>query len=232
MDAVTTLVFVILGLLLGAVGQGARAVVGIKKQFDQAAQADSNIEFQQWFNVQLLILSLAIGAIAGGLASLLLMGKELNTELLLGLVAAGYAGTDFIEGFMKTKTPQVVDISEKTKETIVQKIQETRDVSLQVNTEQLKADNQLKMELYSVGKISDADRVALAKMDEEALQIQARRVKRDTMRHEWIVKGISVSASDAYKLYKIDGFTDDSDVQRACQLNEERAKIIEKYKNI
>jgi hypothetical protein len=54
--------------------------------------------------------SLRIGFIAGVFALLALgpdklQGGEAKTQLLLGLMAAGYAGTDFIEGFMSKYLP-------------------------------------------------------------------------------------------------------------------------------
>ncbi|MGA2122620.1 MAG: hypothetical protein ABSG49_11375 [Methanoregula sp.] len=232
MDVIVALASVVLGILLGALGQSARVIVGIKKQFDLASQSGVNSSFDDWFNIRLLVLSLIIGGIAGGLASLMMLGKDVNLELLLGLVAAGYAGTDFIEGFMKTKTPQITDLSEKTRDTIVQQIHENDSQVTATTTDQNLKENEIKQALYSLGKISNQDRADLARMDDEANQIQKRRAQRDAMRREWIIKGISVPASEAYKLYLIDGYTDDHDIQRANQLNQERADIIKKYPNI
>lgn len=96
---------VLLGALLGATGQGARAVVGIKKEYDlqsAAGQADPN-----WFKLNELLVSLIIGAIAGVCAAVLLYqpGLAPDKSELIGLLAAGYAGADFIEGFMKSNLP-------------------------------------------------------------------------------------------------------------------------------
>jgi hypothetical protein len=52
-----------------------------------------------------LILSLIIGGIAGTLAATLFLGAEINRQLLLGLAAAGYSGTDFIEGLISKYIP-------------------------------------------------------------------------------------------------------------------------------
>jgi hypothetical protein len=106
MDVFTTLNLVVLGMLLGAIGQGARAVVGIKKQFDLAT-GPSGKEWKEWFDLKRLVLSLIIGGIAGGLAAVFQIDSVISKQLLIGFAAAGYAGTDFIEGFMKTETPKI-----------------------------------------------------------------------------------------------------------------------------
>ncbi len=102
MDVYTALTYVVLGIVSGAIGQGVRAVIGIKKAIEESGK-----NWEEWlkdgFNSKLLLLSLFIGGIAGGLASFALLGNEVNPEFLLGIMAAGYAGTDFIEGFMITR---------------------------------------------------------------------------------------------------------------------------------
>jgi hypothetical protein len=103
MDIGMALLYVILGAVLGAVGQGTRAIIGIKKATDQAAVEGKKIE--EWFELKRLLFSLIIGAIAGCLAAITILGAPVNKELLLGLVAAGYAGTDFIEGLISKYTP-------------------------------------------------------------------------------------------------------------------------------
>lgn len=87
--------FIILGIILGAVGQGARAVVGMKKQYDRGPR--------NWFNGWVLITSLMIGGIAGAFGAITLLDNRevIDKQTLLTLVTIGYAGTDFIEGFMK-----------------------------------------------------------------------------------------------------------------------------------
>lgn len=52
-----------------------------------------------------LILSLIVGGIAGSLAAIFLLGVEIDKQLLLGLAAARYSGTDFIEGLISRYTP-------------------------------------------------------------------------------------------------------------------------------
>lgn len=103
--------FVALGAVLGAAGQGARAVVGLKKGSDRASKEGK--EFREWFDSRRLVLSLIIGAIAGILGAVALSGQletaapgDVATRAtMLQLVAIGYAGTDFIEGFVRSYLP-------------------------------------------------------------------------------------------------------------------------------
>jgi hypothetical protein len=96
------LLALILAGLLGMVGQGVRAVAGIKKMGDDAQAkgvSPSSVFSPGWF-----LVSLAIGFIAGIIAGLSLgLSKLLKTpddfQLLLGIAAAGYSGTDFVEAF-------------------------------------------------------------------------------------------------------------------------------------
>jgi len=103
MEIAVALLYIVLGVILGAVGQGARAVIGIKKAADEAAANEKKID--EWFDWKRFLFSIVIGAIAGCLAAILLLDAPVNQELMLGLVAAGYAGTDFIEGLISKYTP-------------------------------------------------------------------------------------------------------------------------------
>jgi hypothetical protein len=98
------LTYIVLGILLGAVGQSVRAIVGIKKASDEASS--SKEEFKDWFDFKTLFLSLLIGGTAGSLGAISLLGEQIDKQFLLTIVAAGYAGADFIEGFIKTKLPK------------------------------------------------------------------------------------------------------------------------------
>ncbi len=98
------ILYIVLGIILGAVGQGARAIIGVKKAADEAAEKCLT-RVDEWFDMKRLLFSLIIGGIAGCLAAIVLIETPVNKELLLGLVAAGYAGTDFIEGLMSKYTP-------------------------------------------------------------------------------------------------------------------------------
>ncbi len=106
-DVLTTLV---LCGVMGMVGQGARTIVGLKKLSDSTSadptQADT-------FAASRIFVGFMIGFVAGVAAGLALKvldaGTAINGSLLLGLAAAGYAGTDVVEGFAqtlgKTKVP-------------------------------------------------------------------------------------------------------------------------------
>src|SRR5437867_10590033 len=106
MDATETLTFVALGALLGAAGQGVRAVIGIKKEIDDAKKANKSVK--DWFDAKELTISFVLGAIAGILAAVSQYGSELQLtkNLLFGLLAAGYSGADFIGGVMQKWLPQ------------------------------------------------------------------------------------------------------------------------------
>ncbi|NJK27849.1 MAG: hypothetical protein HC925_04000 [Coleofasciculaceae cyanobacterium SM2_3_26] len=76
-----------------------RVIVGIKKQ----NQDHPTEKLGDWFDSGRMLLSLLIGAIAGTLSATILLGTEINRQFLLTIIAAGYAGTDFIEGFLKSQ---------------------------------------------------------------------------------------------------------------------------------
>jgi hypothetical protein len=95
MDVTNTLMFLMLGLVMGAVGQGARTVVGLKKAAGDPAYSG--------LDARRLTVNLSIGAVAGTLGAVALLGDDIDKTLLLTLVATGYAGADFIEGFMRTR---------------------------------------------------------------------------------------------------------------------------------
>ena len=93
--------FIVLGIILGIVGQGARAVVGIKKRYDKVSEGR-----EDWFDAKLLMISLMIGGIAGALGAIALLDRRvIDRQTLLTLITIGYAGTDFIEGFMRKSLP-------------------------------------------------------------------------------------------------------------------------------
>ncbi len=106
----TLLLGCMLALLLGAVGQSFRAVAGLKKQADDAA--DANKKLGEVFDGQKLVVSLFIGAVAGVVGYLgLKFGSAEGADFskgstVLGVIAAGYAGADFIEAFSKKYLPK------------------------------------------------------------------------------------------------------------------------------
>jgi hypothetical protein len=107
MNASETLVYVVLGIILGIVGQSVRAIVGVKKSSDEASFSEK--AFKDWFEIKRLAFSLIIGGTAGALGVIPQLGAPIDQQFLLTILASGYAGADFIEGFMKTKTPTNIE---------------------------------------------------------------------------------------------------------------------------
>ena len=92
-------------------GQGIRVIVGLKKAAESAQAAGSTLK--QDFNGARLLVSLLIGAIAGVLAALpfISQAETITYQTLVALLGAGYAGADFIEGFMRKAVPDSSDSS-------------------------------------------------------------------------------------------------------------------------
>ncbi len=103
MDPYVLLGYLLLGSFLGAVGQGIRIIVGIKKCSDEATQSGKTMADILEGKRMLVSLGLAlvVGAIAGVLGVLDIIGKEISKDSVTTLISIGYAGTDFIEGFMR-----------------------------------------------------------------------------------------------------------------------------------
>jgi hypothetical protein len=83
------------GLILGAIGQGARTIVGFKKYNDDDDPA-------ALFDGVRLLISFGIGGVAGVLAAITVLPEtgDITRTQLFGIAAAGYTGADFIEGFI------------------------------------------------------------------------------------------------------------------------------------
>ena len=98
---------VLLAAFLGMIGQLIRVVAGLKKESDRSSAAGQTLSSR--FNTQQLIssllISLAIGAIAGVLSWIQVTDIH-DTKGIMALISAGYSGTDFIEAFMKRSLPQ------------------------------------------------------------------------------------------------------------------------------
>ncbi len=102
MDVRTALINVLLGMVLGMIGQGIRIVVGLKKAHDSRGNKD----FKEIMEISRMLISLLIGAVAGGLAAVTIFeSDQVTKELMLSIVAVGYSGADFIEGFMRRNLP-------------------------------------------------------------------------------------------------------------------------------
>lgn len=86
-------------------GQLIRVVIGLKKANDEATAENKTIK--ETFDTSRLVISILIGFVAGVLAMVSLTTfkddflKTDTKKTIMALIAAGYAGTDFIEGFMK-----------------------------------------------------------------------------------------------------------------------------------
>jgi hypothetical protein len=72
--------------------------VGMKKTWDEAEAKQTS--FSQQFNWGQLIVSLLLGAVAGAIAMFTAV-KQLDPQAFTTLFTAGYAGADFIEGFIR-----------------------------------------------------------------------------------------------------------------------------------
>ena len=104
LSAVQALTTIALDGLLGTIGQGTRAVVGMKKINDIR---DDVVSENDLYSASRLVVSLMIGFVAGvvatfsiGLSKLASFDGDIN--LLVGIAAAGYVGSDFIEAFATT----------------------------------------------------------------------------------------------------------------------------------
>ncbi|WP_066259386.1 hypothetical protein [Hydrogenophaga flava] len=105
----TLLYAFLISAFLGAFGQSLRAVAGLKKQSDEAAAEGKSLA--DVFSGKTLGISIFIGAVAGvtGFLGLKFGSGEADFSkgtTLLGVIAAGYAGTDFIEAFAKKYLPK------------------------------------------------------------------------------------------------------------------------------
>jgi hypothetical protein len=94
----------ILGGILGMVGQGMRVIVGLKKIYESLGTEE---DFGSKFDWSRLSISLVIGFIAGSFGMILKIDYEtvstmvMTKDFMLSIIAIGYMGVDFIEGMMK-----------------------------------------------------------------------------------------------------------------------------------
>lgn len=98
---------ILLGGLLGLLGQGIRMAIGLKKLSDANAQTNNKEDL----NGGRLMVSLFIGFLAGALYVLVngfsdqpdvQDGEYIGNQFVFTVIAAGYAGSDFIEGLFST----------------------------------------------------------------------------------------------------------------------------------
>ena len=110
MDASQLLTGSLLAMLFGLFGQGLRAAAGLKKQADEATANGKTLG--EAFDKTAFVFSLFVGALAGMAAFLgMQYGADGGADftkgtVALGIVAAGYAGADFIESFAKKYLPK------------------------------------------------------------------------------------------------------------------------------
>ena len=96
----------LLGGVLGALGQAIRVVVGLKKLNDAALREGRS--FREVFSASTLAMSLLIGFVAGALGVLSLVANlqaNIERQQVMLLIGIGYAGADFIEGFVRKNLP-------------------------------------------------------------------------------------------------------------------------------
>lgn len=107
--------YLLLGGILGLLGQAIRVLIGLKKTHEVSSDRPGDT-FQDHFDARQLWISLFIGFVSGSVGILTLVSweklsttscldciKGLNVEykVIMQIIAFGYAGTDFIEGLMK-----------------------------------------------------------------------------------------------------------------------------------
>ena len=109
MVAQDLLQMIAIGAIGGVFGQGLRVVVGVKKASDEASVEGKSLR-EEGLDVSRMVFSLFIGAIAGGVGIFTITGfsavKDITVQMFFGIVGMGYAGTDFIEGFIRTQFPK------------------------------------------------------------------------------------------------------------------------------
>jgi len=118
METSAILLQLLTGGLLGVVGQLIRFLVGYKKLNDEALKEGRSVS--NLFQTSRFVISLIIGFVAGiiGIVSLSEFKESLFLEkvkeTILTLIGIGYAGTDFIEGFIKKSIPDTTMSSSQT----------------------------------------------------------------------------------------------------------------------
>jgi cell division protein FtsX len=102
MEAWSVLGYLMLGIVLGMIGQLVRVGIGYKKKLDEANAKGVNVNtlFDSKEILPSLMIAGVIGAAAGALGAIQILDQEINKETLITLLSIGYAGTDFIEGLL------------------------------------------------------------------------------------------------------------------------------------
>ena len=112
----------ILGGILGMVGQGMRVIVGLKKIYESLEGDQQLGSKMDWSR---LSVSLVIGFIAGAFGMILKIDYEtvstmvMTKDFMLSIIAIGYMGVDFIEGMMKNLAGRFTSIPVPTTQSTV-----------------------------------------------------------------------------------------------------------------
>jgi hypothetical protein len=97
---------ILLGAILGLTGQGIRIAVGLKKLNDIS---ENKAQFEKDFSWKQLSVSLlygcTIGIIGGVMMAVDSLDKTWDKSTIMAVISAGYAGADFIEGFLSKNRP-------------------------------------------------------------------------------------------------------------------------------
>lgn len=96
-----SILFIFVCAICGVFGQLLRSMIGIYKIYQ-----NSNKTIKASFNIRKFMISLAIGALIGMFTSLIYNSPLSKTDII-SILAASYAGTDWIEGFL-TKKSEIV----------------------------------------------------------------------------------------------------------------------------
>lgn len=95
------LIFVLWCILFGSLGQGLHSLIGLYKLC-----IDEKRDTKSFFDLKRLLVSLAMGAAVGGLCALI-FNNPLGKTDILSIIACGYTGVDFVEGFMSKRSTAV-----------------------------------------------------------------------------------------------------------------------------
>ncbi|MCP4182439.1 MAG: hypothetical protein GY761_03870 [Hyphomicrobiales bacterium] len=116
MGAQDWMALVMLGFMFGILGQFIRHSLGMRKLKQE--YAGNKAAYDAAFEPGRMWLSLATGGVAGSLTALGFAGlgetnavdfykafqeEKIPASFVLGLIAAGYSGSDVIDGFIRTK---------------------------------------------------------------------------------------------------------------------------------
>ena len=96
---------IVFGGLLGMCGQALRVIAGLKKASDEADASKTKLADN--FDTGRFFRSMLIGAVAGVVSAFTLVVSmdPVSRDVVMAVIAAGYAGTDFIEAFMRKSMP-------------------------------------------------------------------------------------------------------------------------------